>query len=57
MKEKCLCIIFQLTGRLRVHGQNVFWGILLPEQQVQVFVGTVNLANPLSPPRDLSDVR
>jgi len=27
--KKCLCVIFWLIRRLRVHRKNVFWGILL----------------------------
>ena len=28
--KKCLCVIFWLTRRLRVHRKNAFWGILIP---------------------------
>ena len=32
-KKKCLCIVFQLTRRLRVCGKNAFWSIIIHRAQ------------------------
>ena len=36
--KKCLCIVFQLTRRLHMHGKNTFFGILLGSSVKLVFI-------------------